>query len=120
MRPVWVAILLFAVSCKKTAPPWREEMAGKIRAELDEVNPADGIDKVEATNIASHYLSEYIVGCGGVDEPKKNGDRWSFGVRTGYAGSPSDWIIVVNSRTGAVWADGNRRFSDFSTFRTSV
>jgi hypothetical protein len=120
MRPVRIALVVLAVSCRRTPPPWLEEMKGRMQTELDAVNPTDGIDKVEATNIASHYLSEYIAGCGGVDEPKKEGDRWSFGVRIGYAGSPSDWVIKVDSRTGAVWADGNKWFPDFPTFKTSI
>ena len=115
-----MAIVLLTFACKRTPPAWLEEMAGRIRDELAAVNPTDGIDKGEARTIAGEYLSEYIIGCGAVDEPKQQGNRWSFGVRTGYAGTPSDWIIVVDSRTGAVWADGNRRFPDFATFRTSV
>src|SRR3954466_14372929 len=115
MRALFVAILLLllAAGCKRAPPPWLEEMAGRMRNELAEVNAKDGINKVEATNIALHYLSEYIIGCGGVDEPNKDGDRWSFRVRTGFAGNPSDRVIVVDARTGAVWADGNKRFPDF-------
>jgi hypothetical protein len=105
MRSVCIAIVLFSLACKRTPPAWLAELAGRIRDELASVNPTDGIDKGEATTIASQYLSEYIVGCGAVDEPKKEGNRWSLGVRTGYAGTPSDWTIVVDSRTGAVWAD---------------
>jgi hypothetical protein len=121
MRSVLLGgLALAAAACERRPPPWLEEMAVKIRDELAVVNPSDGIDKVEAVNIASHYVSEYIIGCGGVDEPTKHGDRWKFGVRTGYAGSRSDWVIAVDSHTGAVWADGLRRFPDLATFRTVI
>jgi hypothetical protein len=113
-------LALAAVACERRPPPWLEQMASRIREDLAVVRPSDGIDKIEATTIASHYLSEYIAGCGGVDEPTKEGDRWKFGVRTGYAGTRSDRVIAVDARTGAVWADGLRRFPDFETFRTVV
>jgi hypothetical protein len=74
-----IVFALAGMACERRTPPWLEQMAATIRRELAAVNPADGIDKTEATT-----------------------------------------IVFVNSRTGAVWADGLRRFADFATFRTVV
>jgi len=121
LRPLVLCVLaLYGAGCEGRPPPWLEQMAARVSMEVHAISVFDGIDQVEATTIASHYLAEYVIGCGGVDKPTLEGDRWVFAVRAGYAGKLVDWTIFVSSRDGAVWADGLRQFDNLAEFRATV
>ena len=121
VRPLILCVLaLYGAGCEGRAPPWLDRMATQVSSEVHAISVYDGIDQVEATTIASRYLSEYVIGCGRVDEPKLEGDRWVFAVRTDHAGELADWTIFVSTGDGAVWADGLRQFRSLATFRATV
>jgi hypothetical protein len=121
LRPLILCVLaLYGAGCESRQPPWLEQMAVQVSSEVHAIGLYDGIDQAEAMTIASHYLSEYVIGCGSVDKPRLEGDRWVFAVRTGHAGALADWTIFVSSRDGAVWADGLRHFRSLASFRATV
>jgi hypothetical protein len=117
-----VASIGYPTGCRSDdePPPSLAELAARQDKRFDAIGVADGIDAVEAEELANIYRGAYINGCGAALEPTRTGDVWTAGLLLGYAGTRSDRVIRVDARTGAVWSVGGPAFSDLAAFRRGV
>jgi hypothetical protein len=117
-----LAVAVSTIGCRSSQeiPPWLQRSVAALDSRFEAISAADGIDLVEAQELANIYRSEYINGCGAALEPKLSGDLWTAGMLLGYAGKKSDRIVQVNARTGGVWSAGGPSYRDLATFHRGV
>src|SRR5689334_7742056 len=72
-----------------------------IAAEVVLAADTGGISAARARRLASDYMTCYINGCGGVEEPIARADYWEVPVRSGIIGA-REGAIHVDRRTGVV------------------
>jgi hypothetical protein len=90
--------------------PFRIPIPGDPRFDevsLETADAFDGIDKLEARQIAGAYYGLVsATPCSDLAEPTRKGGAWSF--RVGDAAEKTNETIKVDARTGAVWGMGPR------------
>ena len=96
------------------------ELRARERTKLGRVSVEGGIDRQEATLIAQAYFVLYVSGCGGPDEPVKDGDSWTSVARVGYGGEPADRPIRITVSNGAITGPSSHSFETFDEFRNAI
>jgi hypothetical protein len=76
------------------------ENAESVQGLLATVSTHDGIDKIEAENIAKAYF-RHNIGCGYFKEVTDTEDNWVVQGGFGYAGTPIEGFLI-NKNTGAI------------------
>jgi hypothetical protein len=77
-----------------------------MRGAIAAVDPADGIDAVEARMLALAYLRPVAGGCGGLEEARLDGSMWSFDSRVGRGAVPGPRVLVARDGI-SVHAEGH-------------
>jgi hypothetical protein len=92
----------------------------EFQQRLSRIRVDDGIDSVEAKEIAQIYMREYIWeyvnGCGEFEPLALRNGRWTAEFRKGVTGARSDITIQINPTTGAVASSVGPTFRTFREF----
>jgi hypothetical protein len=106
---------------------WDQEMAlnysppRPVRSLREAITLADGIDRAEASTIASKYFRRYGPEFGWIDPLVLVDDQWKSIVYIGTRGFPMLEPICVNARTGSVrWTNGRPSFPTVEAFARAI
>ena len=74
------------------------------------------LSKASAELLASGYFQHIFGLCGVVSTPSETSDRFIFKIRVGIGGTPGEYPIVVNKKSGRVSCGHEKSFNSPSEF----